>query len=339
MDYQCGVCKEVYSIRQRVQKCLDLHDRYKPTQKMTPSKSIICHICEAEHVDAKTLEQHLQDHHGKSVRIVTDDNIHVKLVIKCSRCPLVAFDDIAKAMCHRSKFHGLEGRPLLLGSRCVLRSDGSESFIRHPISEFASGIKFLYEFHCICGRDFKSSEEKAQRCLAKHTNIKSFTCSEVGCARQYYSASELALHERRIHRKLVKQANTVECELCGRTIGKLGMKSHLQWHQMGGEEAAKLRLQRRASLQPKTCPVCKKCYSNVAQMRRHVRHVHQKMLDFACKVCGRRFTYYQAADLCEAKHRGGRSVACMHCDKMFYTKSQKMNHQLQAHVKRQNTAD
>jgi C2H2-type zinc finger/Zinc finger, C2H2 type len=339
-DYQCDVCKETFINRRRAQNCLELHDRYQPKQEPTSSKPVTCHICQTEQADAKTLQQHLHDEHGKSVRIVTDSEIRVHLVIKCSCSPLTAFNSIADAISHRKQFHSWSDGPLLVGVRCLLHADGSESTIEKPRVEFTTTTKFVYEFQCICGKNFKSSISSAERCLAMHTNIKNYVCPEEGCGRRCSTKSTLHTHRRRNHgnltNKLANKGETTVCYICGRTIGLSGLRPHMQWHEMGGEEAAKQRRSEWPSQQARACSICKKVYSNAARMRRHMRTVHQKASNFACKVCDKKFTYHQAAKLCEAKHRGERSVECDYCDRTFYTRSQKLNHEMQSHIKRQN---
>jgi hypothetical protein len=67
----------------------------------------------------------------------------------------------------------------------------------------------------------------------------------------------------------------------------------------------------------------------------HIRQVHQSDASdaYRCNMCFKGFTYKKAALMCEKIHSSERKIACDHCEKIFYTVSQKVTHQLVAHPK------
>ncbi|XP_030384979.1 zinc finger protein 2 homolog [Scaptodrosophila lebanonensis] len=75
------------------------------------------------------------------------------------------------------------------------------------------------------------------------------------------------------------------------------------------------------------CPDCNQGFNNLGNMKRHYKSVHEKVKDFECRFCSRRFANSQSLKQHEWIHTGEKPYACKECGTNFRQEAALIRHQ------------
>lgn len=75
------------------------------------------------------------------------------------------------------------------------------------------------------------------------------------------------------------------------------------------------------------CPGCNQGFNNLGNMKRHYKSVHEKVKDFECRFCSRRFANSQSLKQHEWIHTGEKPYACKTCGTHFRQEAALIRHQ------------
>ncbi|XP_064544497.1 zinc finger protein 714 [Drosophila montana] len=75
------------------------------------------------------------------------------------------------------------------------------------------------------------------------------------------------------------------------------------------------------------CPGCNQAFNNLGNMKRHYKSVHEKVKDFECRFCARRFANSQSLKQHEWIHTGEKPYACKTCGTHFRQEAALIRHQ------------
>ncbi|KAH8302706.1 hypothetical protein KR044_009784, partial [Drosophila immigrans] len=75
------------------------------------------------------------------------------------------------------------------------------------------------------------------------------------------------------------------------------------------------------------CPGCSQGFNNLGNMKRHYKSVHEKVKDFECRFCARRFANSQSLKQHEWIHTGEKPYACKTCGTHFRQEAALIRHQ------------
>ncbi|XP_034481647.1 zinc finger protein 14 homolog [Drosophila innubila] len=75
------------------------------------------------------------------------------------------------------------------------------------------------------------------------------------------------------------------------------------------------------------CPGCQQGFNNLGNMKRHYKSVHEKVKDFECRYCSRRFANSQSLKQHEWIHTGEKPYACKICGTHFRQEAALIRHQ------------
>ncbi|EDV96513.1 zinc finger protein 14 [Drosophila grimshawi] len=75
------------------------------------------------------------------------------------------------------------------------------------------------------------------------------------------------------------------------------------------------------------CPGCNQGFNNLGNMKRHYKSVHEKVKDFECRFCARRFANSQSLKQHEWIHTGEKPYACKTCGTHFRQEAALIRHQ------------
>ncbi|KAH8318557.1 hypothetical protein KR067_011088, partial [Drosophila pandora] len=81
------------------------------------------------------------------------------------------------------------------------------------------------------------------------------------------------------------------------------------------------------------CPGCSQGFNNLGNMKRHYKSVHEKVKDFECRFCARRFANSQSLKQHEWIHTGEKPYECKNCGTHFRQEAALIRHQ-KVHDKR-----
>ncbi|KAH8274263.1 hypothetical protein KR026_002117, partial [Drosophila bipectinata] len=81
------------------------------------------------------------------------------------------------------------------------------------------------------------------------------------------------------------------------------------------------------------CPGCGQGFNNLGNMKRHYKTVHEKVKDFECRFCARRFANSQSLKQHEWIHTGEKPYECKNCGSHFRQEAALIRH-LKVHDKR-----
>ncbi|KAH8379595.1 hypothetical protein KR009_005914, partial [Drosophila setifemur] len=81
------------------------------------------------------------------------------------------------------------------------------------------------------------------------------------------------------------------------------------------------------------CPGCSQGFNNLGNMKRHYKSVHEKVKDFECRFCSRRFANSQSLKQHEWIHTGEKPYECRNCGTHFRQEAALIRHQ-KIHVER-----
>ncbi|BFF99367.1 zinc finger protein 14 homolog [Drosophila madeirensis] len=75
------------------------------------------------------------------------------------------------------------------------------------------------------------------------------------------------------------------------------------------------------------CPGCNQGFNNLGNMKRHYKSIHEKVKDFECRFCSRRFANSQSLKQHEWIHTGEKPYACKSCGTHFRQEAALIRHQ------------
>jgi len=75
------------------------------------------------------------------------------------------------------------------------------------------------------------------------------------------------------------------------------------------------------------CPGCSQGFNNLGNMKRHYKSVHEKVKDFECRFCSRRFANSQSLKQHEWIHTGEKPYECKVCGTHFRQEAALIRHQ------------
>ncbi|EDW93621.1 zinc finger protein 708 [Drosophila yakuba] len=75
------------------------------------------------------------------------------------------------------------------------------------------------------------------------------------------------------------------------------------------------------------CPGCSQGFNNLGNMKRHYKSVHEKVKDFECRFCSRRFANSQSLKQHEWIHTGEKPYECKRCGTHFRQEAALIRHQ------------
>ncbi|KAH8266197.1 hypothetical protein KR038_008908, partial [Drosophila bunnanda] len=75
------------------------------------------------------------------------------------------------------------------------------------------------------------------------------------------------------------------------------------------------------------CPGCSQGFNNLGNMKRHYKSVHEKVKDFECRFCARRFANSQSLKQHEWIHTGEKPYECKVCSTHFRQEAALIRHQ------------
>jgi len=75
------------------------------------------------------------------------------------------------------------------------------------------------------------------------------------------------------------------------------------------------------------CPSCSQGFKSIGNMKRHYKSVHEKVKDFECRFCSRRFANSQSVKQHEWIHTGEKPFECKTCGNRFRQVAALIRHQ------------
>ena len=282
-EYKCSQCEEVFKTpyvlknhidkthKGRSFKCticnIELSNRLSHKFHMRnkhegiPEKNLFrCDKCEAVYRCKKSFDRHYQIKHEEKI-----------FKYPCLICPeIYSFESALKA--HVRYDH--EGKELYKCPHC-------DKGFRHKTAMEAHRIcvcenKPMGTNLCVhCGRSFKRPGTLNMHIKTTHQNIK-FPCDQ--CDKTYSYRAKLVMHQKRIH-------EGEKGEIC--PLGCKGFFHELKRHILTVHEKKNAKF---------PCDVCGAVLTTGANLKAHIKTVHEGARAFDCNFCGRDFTTKQHRD-------------------------------------------
>eukprot|EP00092_Neocalanus_flemingeri_P023452 GFUD01025432.1.p1 GENE.GFUD01025432.1~~GFUD01025432.1.p1 ORF type:complete len:674 (-),score=115.45 GFUD01025432.1:94-2115(-) len=115
------------------------------------------------------------------------------------------------------------------------------------------------------------------------------------------------------------------CDICNKSIRKCNLKDH-KFHSHG------LDLDNQAVDRPQfTCDICGHVSKYAKDVKKHKRFVHERILNFSCKFCGKKFSNKGNLNQHEVIHTGVTPFQCHVCGRQCRRKSELEKH-IQTHA-------
>ena len=178
--------------------------------------------------------------------------------------------------------------------RCIICSDGfkKESDLRRHHASIHGEKR-----ECpVCKKEVNCNPVLFKQHMRSHEGQK-FECT--ACGKMLRTKFSLSEHMERMH----TAAEMVVCELCGKNVHKLNMRTHISQVHAQGDFTCKL------------CPGGKK-FLNKHNLKKHLEWIHQGG-NHICSICGRKcFSASRLRDH-ELLHQGIKANVCPHCGKTY----------------------
>lgn len=293
---------------------------FKPLKNNT---EYACYLCKEIFSDIKKLREHSKTHklsefltriralQGMTCRHVDISNLSCICAYAC--------EDLDALTTHLTENHDIQfqnGGHLLIpyklenGYQCVICKKDFNTFYsltKHMNCHSTNNV-------CdICGSAYFSRQYLRQHVSAKHRES---SCRI--CLSKFPTASELALHNRKVHKKIPKRE--YQCNICNLVFNyRYKLRNHMVLSH--GMPDVKV-----------NCGICGKVLKNKLCLRTHKRSVHDKERRFQCNLCDLRFFTKFDTVRHERTHLDKCFFSCDCCETKFKSKDS-----LRRHMKKQHT--
>lgn len=161
-----------------------------------------------------------------------------------------------------------------------------------------------------CDLEFDTPEQLSSHSRDEHgggKEVKTFSCEEETCARQFSSSNSLAYHRSTAHQAASHHCPETDCEKLFKT--KSLLSRHLKTH--NSERAY-------------SCDKCDKSFKTRSNLYSHLNvHTESK---FFCEECGQQFKHRTSLASHRRWHQGDRPFKCPFCTKTFNQKGNLQEH-------------
>ncbi|KAG6526120.1 transcription factor IIIA-like [Zingiber officinale] len=232
-----------------------------------------CKECGASFLKPSHLKQHIQSHSIERPFTCSVDDCHASFKRK---------DHLTRhSLTHQGKLFAC---PV---SNCNCKFGFKANIKRHvrEIHEDESPCEGQQQYVCGepgCGKIFKYPS-KLKKHEDSHVKLEyvEVVCNEPGCMKTFTNAECLKAHIKTSHLY-------VDCVICGTKHLKKNIKRHEHMH-----EASEVTERTKCNLEG-----CERTFSNVSNLRQHIKAVHQNLRPFACRFseCGKKFPYKHVRD-------------------------------------------
>ncbi|KAL1378773.1 hypothetical protein pipiens_015359 [Culex pipiens pipiens] len=291
----CDICGKTFAHQGNV-----LRHKKKEHEQFKGHK---CKICERELTTRVSLLQHMLIHSDKRQCPYT-----------CCHCEK-RFRYISQLHTHKLKHH----QAVMNDYLCFVCQSRFTS-----IADYESHMRELhvhhesYEYSCrLCPEIPQTDQELESHITTAHASAKYpyFKCSS--CPSKFHTKNQLFQHRKIDHGRFV-------CDRCGSCYSsKMGLQQHID-----GKHLGKQWPRSKVAQTPCKCQECGLVCSNVANMRRHQKAVHQGEKPYECASCGARFaTKSSMQNHVRCTHTGEAPFSCKHCGERFKETSIFSRHQ------------
>ena len=189
---------------------------------------------------------------------------------KSKKCPLCdqRFSTADERLQHIDEVH--DGKGSKMCSECGLRFVNKCPICTKAQQKSGNGGEQLNTKCKICGKTFKSIFFLKKHISVVHEGEKPPLCPS--CGKSFETKESLKRHEERIH----ENKKPHKCSLCD---GYYGDKSELRAHIQGVHGEKK-----------HACSLCKKRFTAIGGLNRHIRLVHEKSTAQTCHLCHKTFS-------------------------------------------------
>lgn len=151
----------------------------------------------------------------------------------------------------------------------------------------------------VCGKVFKSSAVLTDHRYTHYDKMQlPYACQEEGCTKRFSNKEKLKIHKMR-HAGI----KNFICPYCGmRKTTRNELKIHINYHT----------LERTWS-----CRFCPKVCNSAGNLKTHVKNMHERAKEFACRFCERTFAKADTKKYHEMTHTGEKPHECKECGRRF----------------------
>ena len=272
---------------QKTEKQMIIGEAAMPEVSQTKSETIRnkdhqCALCDSQFNTQTGYKLHMESKHqgltyncSQCNKICTQKGAlksHVYAVHenKSKKCPLCdqRFSTADERLQHIDEVH--DGKGSKMCSECGLRFVNKCPICTKAQQKSGNGGEQLNPNCKICGKTFKSVFFLKKHISGVHEGEKPPLCPS--CGKSFETKESLKRHEERIH----ENKKPHKCSLCD---GYYGDKSELRAHIQGVHGEKK-----------HACSLCKKRFTAIGGLNRHIRLVHEKSTAQTCHLCHKTFS-------------------------------------------------